>query len=43
MLAKLTKPARDRLSATKFAFPTQRKELLETLPTCAMRSHASIR
>src|ERR1035441_3277876 len=28
-MAKLTKPARDRISATKFAFPTQRKEPLE--------------
>ena len=28
-MAKLTKPARDRMSATKFAFPKQRKELLE--------------
>jgi hypothetical protein len=27
--AKLTKPARDRISATKFAFPKQRKEPLE--------------
>jgi len=29
MMAKLTKPARDRISATKFAFPKQRKEPLE--------------
>ena len=29
MMAKLTKPARDRISATKFAFPEQRKEPLE--------------
>jgi hypothetical protein len=28
-MAKLTKPARDRISATKFAFPNQRKEPLE--------------
>jgi len=28
-MAKLTKPSRDRISATKFAFPKQRKELLE--------------
>ncbi len=28
-MTKLTKPARDRISATKFAFPTQRKEPLE--------------
>jgi hypothetical protein len=28
-VAKLTKPARDRISATKFAFPKQRKEPLE--------------
>jgi hypothetical protein len=28
-MAKLTKPARDRISATKFAFPKQRKEPLE--------------
>jgi hypothetical protein len=28
-MAKLTKPARDRVSATKFAFPKQRKEPLE--------------
>jgi hypothetical protein len=28
-MAKLTKPARDRISATKFAFPRQRKEPLE--------------
>ena len=27
--AKLAKPARDRISATKFAFPKQRKEPLE--------------
>jgi hypothetical protein len=29
MMAKLTKPAPDRISATKFAFPKQRKEPLE--------------
>ena len=29
IMAKLTKPARDRISATKFAFPKQRKEPLE--------------
>jgi hypothetical protein len=29
MMAKLTKPARDRISTTKFAFPKQRKEPLE--------------
>ena len=29
IVAKLTKPARDRMSATKFAFPKQRKEPLE--------------
>jgi hypothetical protein len=29
MMAKLTKPARDQISATKFAFPKQRKEPLE--------------
>ena len=29
MMAKLTKPARDRISAAKFAFPKQRKEPLE--------------
>ena len=29
MMAKLTTPARDRISATKFAFPKQRKEPLE--------------
>ena len=29
VMAKLTKPARDRISATKFAFPKQRKEPLE--------------
>jgi hypothetical protein len=29
MMAKLTKPVRDRISATKFAFPKQRKEPLE--------------
>jgi hypothetical protein len=28
-MAKLTKPARDRISGTKFAFPKQRKEPLE--------------
>jgi hypothetical protein len=28
-MAELTKPARDRMSATKFAFPKQRKEPLE--------------
>ena len=28
-MAKLTKPARDRVSASKFAFPKQRKEPLE--------------
>jgi hypothetical protein len=28
-MAKLTKPARDRITATKFAFPKQRKEPLE--------------
>ena len=28
-MAKLTKPTRDRISASKFAFPTQRKEPLE--------------
>jgi len=28
-MAKLTKPARDQISATKFAFPKQRKEPLE--------------
>jgi hypothetical protein len=28
-MATLTKPARDRISATKFAFPKQRKEPLE--------------
>ncbi|MGA2686920.1 MAG: DUF6582 domain-containing protein [Candidatus Korobacteraceae bacterium] len=28
-MAKLDKPARDRISATKFAFPKQRKEPLE--------------
>ncbi len=28
-MAKLNKPARDRISATKFAFPKQRKEPLE--------------
>jgi hypothetical protein len=28
-MGKLTKPARDRISATKFAFPKQRKEPLE--------------
>ncbi len=28
-MTKLTKPARDRISTTKFAFPTQRKEPLE--------------
>ena len=28
-MAKLTKPTRDKLSATKFAFPKQRKEPLE--------------
>jgi hypothetical protein len=28
-MAKLAKPARDRISATKFAFPKQRKEPLE--------------
>jgi hypothetical protein len=29
IMAKLTKPVRDRISATKFAFPKQRKEPLE--------------
>jgi hypothetical protein len=29
VLGRLTKPARDRISATKFAFPKQRKEPLE--------------
>ncbi len=29
-MAKLTKPSRDRISATKFAFPKQRKEPLES-------------
>jgi hypothetical protein len=29
MMAKLTKPARDRISAANFAFPKQRKEPLE--------------
>src|SRR5450631_3957886 len=29
IMAKLTKPARDRISGTKFAFPKQRKEPLE--------------
>ncbi len=28
-MAKLAKPARDRITATKFAFPKQRKEPLE--------------
>jgi hypothetical protein len=28
-MAKLTKPVRDRISATRFAFPKQRKEPLE--------------
>jgi len=28
-MAKLTKPARDRITAIKFAFPKQRKEPLE--------------
>jgi hypothetical protein len=28
-MAKLTKPSRDRISSTKFAFPKQRKEPLE--------------
>jgi hypothetical protein len=28
-MAKLTKPARDRIATTKFAFPRQRKEPLE--------------
>jgi hypothetical protein len=28
-MAKLTKPVRDRMSATNFAFPKQRKEPLE--------------
>ncbi len=28
-MAKLTKPGRDRTSATKLVFPRQRKELLE--------------
>jgi hypothetical protein len=28
-MAKLTQPTRDRISATKFAFPKQRKEPLE--------------
>ena len=28
-MAKLTAPARDRISSTKFAFPKQRKEPLE--------------
>jgi hypothetical protein len=28
-MAKLTKPARDRMSTTEFAFPKQRKEPLE--------------
>jgi len=28
-MAKLTKPARNRISVTKFAFPKQRKEPLE--------------
>jgi hypothetical protein len=28
-MTKLTKPSRDRISATKFAFPKQRKEPLE--------------
>ena len=28
-MAKLTKPVRDRISASKFAFPKQRKEPLE--------------
>ena len=28
-MAKLTKPTRDRISATRFAFPKQRKEPLE--------------
>jgi len=28
-MAKLSKPARDRISATKFAFPKERKEPLE--------------
>ena len=28
-MAKLTKPARDQISATNFAFPKQRKEPLE--------------
>ena len=30
-MAKLTKPARDRISAAKFAFPKQRKEPLENV------------
>src|ERR1700692_1545530 len=29
IMAKLTKPVRDRISSTKFAFPKQRKEPLE--------------
>jgi len=42
-MAKLTKAARDGISATKFAFPKQRKEPLETRLTCGTRSRASTR
>jgi hypothetical protein len=42
-MAKLTKPARDRILATKFAFPKQRKEPLETPLTYATRLPASTR
>ena len=39
-MAKLTKPARDRISATKFACPKQRKEPLENASHVAQRCGA---
>jgi len=43
IMAKLTKPVRDRISVTKFAFPKQRKEPLEMPLTYATLSRASSR
>jgi hypothetical protein len=42
-MAKLTKPARDRISGTKFAFPKQRKEPLKTPLMYVTLSRVSIR
>jgi len=42
-MAKLTTAIRDRITATSFAFPKQRKEPLEMPLTYAMLRPASIR